>query len=149
MKIKKSTLKDFYIKRNDCLNFFKNTKIVSQNANERKFEIEGTLSDETLSSTYEIKVEYSALTSRSPKIYILNLNTDVPLNKIPHVYEVNANYIRICLTYPGYIEYRKEDVFSKNFFLWTIEWLVFFELFEITDTWFGNGKHPKVKKEQR
>lgn len=148
MKIKRSPLKQFYAKRNDCLRFFQNTKIISQNTNKRQFIIEGTLSDSSLSRIYEIRVRYNGLTSKIPQIYILNLNTDVPLNQIPHVYEVNDDYIRICLTYPTYIEYRKENVFSENFFLWTIEWLAFFELFEITATWFGNGIHLEVKKSE-
>ncbi|AFT82532.1 MULTISPECIES: hypothetical protein [Leuconostoc] len=148
MKIKKSPLKQFYAKFNDCLSFFQHTKIISQNTNKRQFTIEGTLSDSSLSRTYEIRVEYSGLTSRSPKIYILNLQTDVPLSQIPHVYGVNDDYIQICLTYPAYVEYRKENVFSESFFLWTVEWLVFFELFEITNTWFGNGIHLEVKKNE-
>lgn len=86
MKIKKSPLKQFYAKFNDSLSFFQHTKIISQNTNKRQFTIEGTLSDPSLSRTYAIRVEYSALTSRRPKIYVLNLNTDVPLSQILLVY---------------------------------------------------------------
>lgn len=146
MKLKKIPLADFQARLQDCLDFFQNTTIVIENKNQRIFIVEGTISDKRLSRVYEVRIEYRGLVRRSPNIYINNLQTEVALSDIPHLYKRTPKQIQLCLTYPSYVEYRKEDLFSKNFFLWTIEWLVFFELFEVTKIWYGNGIHPGKKK---
>ena len=64
----------------------------------------------------------------------------------PHRYEIDAahNKVRICLYYPGDLDYSKP--FSETIVPWISEWLFHYEIWLATDRWSGGGIHPPSGK---
>lgn len=95
------------------------------------------------SKEYDVKVEY--IIGKMPKTWILNVDIDkFKAKKIPHKYKVNIEEkkIQICLFRPQYKEWTKSKFISNTIVPWTIEWLYFYEIWEITGKWQGGGEHP-------
>lgn len=56
---------------------------------------------------------------------------------IPHRYPSKA----LCLFYPYYDEWRKNDLWADTIVPWCSLWLFYFEIWIITGEWLGGGKH--------
>lgn len=96
------------------------------------------------SKEYTIKVEYKI--GQSPAVWLVNELLDVDTYKnIPHNYGVDFNKgkIRLCLYTPGRKEWTSNSSIAKTIVPWAIEWLYFYEIWQITGNWQGGGNHPK------
>ena len=60
--------------------------------------------------------------------------------RIPHLYDQEK--IRLCLYYPGSIEYCAAKPMVAQMLPWTATWLYYFEEWLVSDNWKGGGVHP-------
>ena len=98
------------------------------------------------SKEYTIKIEYRI--GKSPLTWLVNEKLDSETYmKIPHKYNVdfNAGTIQLCLYKPGNKEWMKHYSIAKTIVPWAIEWLYYYEIWQITGEWQGGGAHPTPK----
>ena len=64
-----------------------------------------------------------------------------------HKYNVdlNAGTVQLCLYKPGNKEWMKHYSIAKTIVPWAIEWLYYYEIWQITGDWQGGGAHPTPK----
>ena len=99
------------------------------------------------SKSYRVLIEYSSLQTK-PKVYISEeeLNVD-DLEDIPHTYgikeEGRMRYVSLCLYYKN--EWNSLMSISDTIVPWICEWLYYYEIWLITGSWCGGGKHPSSK----
>ena len=60
---------------------------------------------------------------------------------LPHTYHGK----RLCLYYPGIDDWRGDMLLSKIIIPWISEWLLHYEIWLVTEKWYGGGKHPLKK----
>lgn len=58
---------------------------------------------------------------------------------IPHLYRDGS----LCLFYPPGEEWHPSRHVSRTTIPWTVLWLVYYETWHATGTWFGGGLHPR------
>lgn len=92
----------------------------------------GYIQPTNLSITYKVKIFYE--TYGVPKVYIIN--PKIEYNKEIHMYEDT----RLCLYYPNDTPWKRSMHIHETIIPWISEWLIFYELFQITGMW----KHPAV-----
>jgi len=80
-------------------------------------------------NSYQIKIEWSA--GNMPKVSILNKDIE-PSDEI-HMYKDSS----LCLFYPPDLKWNNHLKVSDYIIPWTIEWIIFYELYLITGTWLG------------
>jgi len=91
----------------------------------------GEMSPTASGFRYQIKVVCSE--KFYPKIFVTNMNFDG--NRPEHLYEDNS----LCLYLPSSNEYRPEDLVFPKLIDWTALWLYYYEIWLITDEWYGGG----------
>jgi hypothetical protein len=109
-----------------------------------KLEWSAIVKPTVFSKEYEIKIEYKM--ERSPIIWLVGVDLDPEdAQKIPHKYEVKVEEkkVRLCLFMPKYKEWDKYMFIADTIVPWTIEWLYFYEIWQITGEWKGGGEHPQ------
>jgi len=101
---------------------------------------EADLTPSPLSKTYKVQVKYKL--KKSPDILVLKPKLVVPEGKrLPHTYSGE----RLCLYYPRIGEWRGDMLIVKTIIPWISEWLVNYEIWLVTGTWCGGGRHPISK----
>lgn len=98
------------------------------------------------SKEYTIKVEYRI--GKSPLTWLMNEELDpTTYMKIPHKYGVDLELgtVQLCLYKPGHKEWMKHYSIAKTIVPWAIEWLYYYEIWQITGEWQGGGDHPTAK----
>lgn len=107
----------------------------------------GIIQPTAISRRYEIRITY--VISKIPKVEVINPKLDDSSCKLPHVYSNNE----LCLFYPKYEEWTKYDYIAEKIIPWTSLWLYYYEVWKVTSTWEGGGKHlnsgKKIKKESK
>lgn len=78
---------------------------------------------------YKIKIEWTAGTS--PRVVILNKDIE-PKNEI-HMYKDRS----LCLYYPPDLKWRNHLKIADYIVPWVVEWIVFYEIFQMTGKWLG------------
>ena len=100
-----------------------------------------------ISKFYEVLLTYESVEKR-PQAYISISQLGIDDKKsIPHTYGIKkingVEYIILCLYYGN--EFKKTMNISDTIIPWICDWLYYFELWCITGTWCGGGKHPREK----
>lgn len=85
-----------------------------------------------------------------PKTYILKENLNLKRQeRIPHIYGEdlikNKKYIRICTFLPSEDWNNKKNI-SDTVIFWAVEWIYYFEIWNVCGVWNGGGKHPRKRK---
>ncbi|RUR41861.1 hypothetical protein ELS18_02265 [Clostridium perfringens] len=88
-----------------------------------------------LSRSYDVNIKYKL--GKKPIISIINIDSLKDI-KLPHTYKNNE----LCLYYPKNREWTKYDYISDTIIPWISEWLYFYEVWTITNEWYGGGIHP-------
>jgi hypothetical protein len=102
---------------------------------------EGLLKPTPDSRTYRIRLDYTL--GKLPNVRILSpdLRVLAGSRKLPHTYDQKDQ--RICLFYPDGKYWRPQMSVAVTMMTWTLAWLAFFELWLLTDVWYGRGiGHP-------
>lgn len=92
-----------------------------------------------LSSTYSVEIRYR-LGSR-PQITVPGGLEVPPGSYLPHVFPGE----RLCLCYPN--QWDSGLLIAHTTVPWTMEWLLYYELWKITGEWLGGGHEPTTKQE--
>ena len=99
-----------------------------------------------ISKEYLLKLEYKM--GSYPKVWLLNADIKVgEESKIPHHYHVDEveKIIQLCLFKPRRKEWMKHYFISHTIIPWAIEWLYYYEIWNITGVWQGGGNEPPPK----
>lgn len=65
--------------------------------------------------------------------------------KIPHLYSDGS----LCLYYPPNCEWDYRDLWVETLIPWTLLWLYYYEIWDMTGEWLGGGVHEKGNKLER
>lgn len=106
----------------------------------------GVVKPGPFSREYAIKIEYRI--GKNPLTWLINEKLDPEMYKeIPHKYgvDLDAGTIQLCLYKPGNKEWLKHYSIAKTIVPWAIEWLYYYEIWQITGEWQGGGTHPTPK----
>lgn len=90
--------------------------------------------------TYQIKIDY--LPGRPPKVFVLNPGMEYRNHAHTHFYPADNS---LCLYYPGDLHWSAKHHLHDKTIPWLAEWLVFYELYQITGRWEGPAvirNHP-------
>ena len=90
----------------------------------------GKLKPTTRSPEYLLKITYSIY--NIPRVFVLEpkLHPDAP-----HVYKESG---ALCLYYPPDDSWNSQKLLGDTIFIWTAEWLYYYELWLATGQWFGS-----------
>jgi hypothetical protein len=100
----------------------------------------GKLKPSERSIEYLIKISYSLYSI--PQVFVLapKIHPDAP-----HIYRDSG---ALCLYYPEDGSWNNKMLLGNTIFLWTAEWLYYYELWLATGQWFGpEAPHDANKKE--
>lgn len=109
--------------------------------NRNKLKCIGNIKPTDYSISYKLKIEYKP--PISPDVSIIS--PEIDYNDDIHMYSDTKN---LCLYYTGDMRWNVERNLFDTIIPWTAEWLIFYELYQITGKW----KHPfvphkRIKKE--
>ncbi|RTQ45077.1 hypothetical protein EJV47_26260 [Hymenobacter gummosus] len=82
--------------------------------------------------TYHIKIDYTP--GRPPKVFVLNPDIEYRHHALTHFYPADNS---LCLYYPGDLAWSDKHHLYDKTIPWLAEWLVFYELYQITGRWEG------------
>jgi len=100
----------------------------------------GKLKPSAISIEYLVKVSYRLY--GIPQVFVLapKLHPNAP-----HIYRDSG---ALCLYYPEDGSWNNQKLLGNTIFLWTAEWLYYYELWLATGQWFGlEAPHDANKKE--
>ena len=81
---------------------------------------------------YDIKISYSP--GAPPKVFVLNPEVEYRNHAHTHFYPADNS---LCLYYPGDLHWSARHHLHDTIIPWLAEWLVFYELYQITGRWEG------------
>ncbi len=98
-----------------------------------------------LSDRYHIRVSYSV--GRRPKIAVLEPQLQLAKGKakLPHTY--GDGQMDICVHRPD--EWWPALYIADTIMPWISQWLRFYEVWEQTGSWEGEGTHPEARSHER
>jgi hypothetical protein len=96
----------------------------------------GLLQPSPLSRTYTLELTYAGANDK-PVVKVLEpaLRRE-GVERLPHVFPGD----RLCLCYPW--EWNASHLIAWTIIPWAAEWLLQFEIFEVTGRWHGGGHEP-------
>lgn len=101
---------------------------------------EGKIQPTHLSREYYVKISYEAW--KKPKVWIIN--PTIEYNEEIHMYKDDNN---LCLYYHVESPWKHSYHLYDKIIPWTSEWLIYYELYQITGKWFGiEQKHSSPKR---
>lgn len=106
----------------------------------------GKVKPTSVSKEYYLKLEYRM--GKYPKAWLIKEVLDEKTAYyIPHHYavDVKEGTIELCLFKPKMKEWMKHYPLSKTIIPWAIEWIYYYEIWQITGEWKGGGDHPTPK----
>ncbi|NLI92701.1 MAG: hypothetical protein GX434_10990 [Peptococcaceae bacterium] len=96
----------------------------------------GEIRPTPISDSYKICIFYSL--EIPPKVKVLSPSLKTFNNQpIPHMYHQKE----LCLFYPPKKEWTRQDLIAETIIPWTSEWLYFYEVWQVTGEWNGEGIH--------
>jgi hypothetical protein len=96
----------------------------------------GTVTPCDEAGTYEVLIDHRL--GESPRVHVLSPRLDGP-GPLPHTY----NDTRLCLFLPG--TWADHLSLAATILPWTLEWLLFYELWSAGGGWQGGGVHPEER----
>jgi hypothetical protein len=98
-----------------------------------------------LSDTYRIRISYAV--GLRPRIAILCPSLALAMGKaqLPHVY--TDGQFDICVHRPE--EWTSAMFIADTIMPWISQWLRFYEVWEQTGSWEGEGTHPEAESHRR
>jgi len=98
-----------------------------------------------LSDTYKIRVSYTI--GLRPTIAILSPQLSLAEGKtcLPHVHP--KGHMDICVHRPN--EWTSAQYIADTIMPWISQWLRFYEVWEQTGSWEGEGTHPEAESHRR
>lgn len=84
--------------------------------------------------TYQIKINYAP--GQPPKVFVLNADMEFQNHAFTHFYPADNS---LCLYYPGDLTWSDKHHLHDKTIPWLAEWLVFYELYQITGRWEGHA----------
>lgn len=98
-----------------------------------------------ISREYSCRIELSS-GGYVPEAYVLrpDLQELAGGERPPHIYDHVDGVTRLCLYYPKSNEWTTQSWLSRTMVPWTITWLRFYEIWQITGKWEGGGEHPNA-----
>jgi hypothetical protein len=94
----------------------------------------GPLQPTPLSPSYTVSVEYRI--TDTPQAYVIDPKLDpCHRERLPHVYAGD----RLCLYTPGVGDWNRSMNLALTIIPWTAEWLLHYEIWQVTDKWHGGG----------
>jgi hypothetical protein len=97
----------------------------------------GDLRPSQLSSVYRVKIDYKLRIS--PKVFVVSPKLqEWQGEKIPHIYPDYA----LCLYRPSKGEWNCNMFIAETIVPWVSLWLFYYEVWQATGKWFGEGEHP-------
>lgn len=97
----------------------------------------GSLKPKDSSPVYTIKI---VLTASHPSVWVLS--PQLPPN-VPHIYPESRS---LCLYYPSDRSWGRQKLLAKTIVPWTAEWLYLYELWCITNQWYGDEAPHRGRK---
>lgn len=79
---------------------------------------------------YDIKIVYAP--GAPPKVFVLNPEVEYRNHAHTHFYPADNS---LCLYYPGDLYWTARHHLHDTIIPWLAEWLVFYELYQITGRW--------------
>lgn len=115
----------------------------------RKLDMDFLIKSSFSNNEYIIKIKYNT-TFDIPKVFLLNESLHTYYNdNIPHIYgykRINGKeYVQLCPFYPEE-DWNNKMIIANTVFLWTIEWLYFFEIWSVSGKWCGRRTTSKRSK---
>ena len=112
--------------------------------NRHRVSWKGDLCPGEYSRTYSVEVAYER--GDSPRVWVRNpdLKTLAGDRPLPHVYEQKAQ--ELCLYLPGCGFWGPQKSVASTVMPWACLWLRYFELWLVTDIWFGRGEHVSLSE---
>lgn len=100
----------------------------------------GKITPSDFSTTYKCRIKYKFGTV--PEVTIMEPDIDYDFSA--HMYK----YKELCLYDPREQPWSREDLIADTIIPWLAEWLVYYELYQITGKWEGpEAPHSDVDKE--
>jgi hypothetical protein len=100
----------------------------------------GELIPSPLSDVYTVRIQYSL--GEPPLVEVLNPKIVDRNGRMPeHLYLDGS----LCLYLPDSGEWDKSMLIVDTLVPWAAEWLLHYEVWRATGTWFGGGIHPRSK----
>lgn len=96
----------------------------------KKLIITGKIRPHAYCEEYKIRIEY--VSGQTPQVFITSHDIK-PLAKI-HMYKSGA----LCLFYPPDLKWTYRTKTADHTIPWVAEWIVAYELFQLTDKWEAN-----------
>lgn len=99
----------------------------------------GILQPKDSSPAYKIKIVLPSSTG-FPSVWVLS--PKLPAG-VPHIYTENQS---LCLYYPEDRSWNRRKLVARTIVPWTAEWLYLYELWCITDQWYGDEAPHRGEK---
>lgn len=87
---------------------------------------------------YKIRIKY--VTGYPPRTYIAEpcpLRLAEGATGLPHTYDSKQQ--RLCLYHPDLFEWDSSMLIANTIVHWAIQWLIFYEIWQLTGVWSGGG----------
>ncbi len=105
---------------------------------------EGPLQVDFTFPKYSVRIEYTRL--ERPKVFVLEPELQsLPNQRIPHLYR-KGKYNKadnLCLYLPNTNEFTHQHFIARTIIPWALHWLFCYDIWKLTGTWVGGGKHLK------
>jgi hypothetical protein len=95
----------------------------------KQLECYGVLQPTEESEEYIVLIEYDG--EKSPSVYVIKPILQLDIDA--HMYSDGS----LCLYYPDEDPWRHKKNIADTIIPWTAEWLVYYELYQITGKWLG------------
>lgn len=102
------------------------------------FHIHLFLQPTEFSKKYKIRLK-GKLGNTKIQVFVIDPKINQFYNKkiVPHMYKDGS----LCLYYPKYQERKDDDFWAATLVPWTSLWLYYFEIWQQTGNWLGEGIH--------
>jgi hypothetical protein len=101
-----------------------------------------------LSRSYKLELSYAR--NAPPEVRVIEPDI-VALSgaqgRPPHLYTFE-HPVRLCLYLPRAGDWSREEVLAVSVVPWSVEWLFYYEMWQVTGKWHGGGAHPAAGKKK-
>ncbi len=105
----------------------------------------GSLQPTVWGDKYRVQISYSPKSSPSVEVLSPKLRSRPDGERPPHLYSGE----RLCLYLPNSGEWTRQMFLADTIVPWTSLWLYYYEIWYVTGSWLGGGKHPVAKSEKK
>lgn len=101
-----------------------------------------------LSRSYKLELSYAR--NSSPEVRVLEPNIVALSGEQglpPHLYTFE-HPVRLCLYLPSAGDWTRDIVLATSVIPWSVEWLFYYEMWQVTGEWHGGGAHPPAREKK-